>query len=47
MSAILTILARDLRLAARLGGDALTLVLFFVMVGAVVPCLLRPPRIFP
>jgi heme exporter protein B len=44
MSAILTILARDLRLAARLGGDALTLVLFFVMVGAVVPFAIGPDR---
>lgn len=37
MSALLAIVGRDIRLAARLGGDALTLVLFFVMVGAVVP----------
>ena len=44
MSAVLTILARDLRLAARLGGDALTLVLFFVMVGAVVPFAIGPDR---
>jgi heme exporter protein B len=44
MSAFLAILARDLRLAARTGGDALTLVLFFVMVGAVVPFAIGPDR---
>ena len=45
MSAILAIIGRDLRLAARLGGDALTLVLFFVMVGAVVPFAIGPDRV--
>jgi heme exporter protein B len=44
MSAILAIIGRDLKLAARLGGDALTLVLFFVMVGAVVPFAIGPDR---
>jgi heme exporter protein B len=44
MSAILAIFSRDLRLAARLGGDVLTLVLFFVMVGAVVPFAIGPDR---
>lgn len=44
MSAFLTVLGRDLRLAARTGGDALTLVLFFVMVGAVVPFAIGPDR---
>jgi len=44
MSAFLAIIGRDLRLAARLGGDALTLVLFFVMVGAVVPFAIGPDR---
>ncbi len=42
MSAFLAVIARDLRLAARLGGDVLTLVLFFVMVGAVVPFAIGP-----
>jgi heme exporter protein B len=45
MSAIIAIVGRDLRLAARLGGDALTLVLFFVMVGAVVPFAIGPDRV--
>lgn len=45
MKAMLTIIVRDLRLAARLGGDALTLVLFFVMVGAVVPFAIGPDRV--
>ena len=44
MSAILALIGRDLKLAARLGGDALTLVLFFVMVGAVVPFAIGPDR---
>ncbi len=44
MKAMLTIIVRDIRLAARLGGDALTLVLFFVMVGAVVPFAIGPDR---
>src|SRR5690606_21127703 len=42
--AVLAVIARDLKLAARLGGDALTLVLFFVMVGAVVPFAIGPDR---
>jgi len=45
VTAILAIFARDLRLAARLGGDVLTLVLFFVMVGAVVPFAIGPDRV--
>ena len=45
MSAFLAIISRDLRLAARAGGDALTLVLFFVMVGAVVPFAIGPDRV--
>ena len=44
MSAVFALIARDLRLAARLGGDVLTLVLFFVMVGAVVPFAIGPDR---
>ncbi len=45
MRAMLAIIVRDIRLAARLGGDALTLVLFFVMVGAVVPFAIGPDRV--
>jgi heme exporter protein B len=44
MSALLAIVARDLKLAARGGADALTLVLFFVMVGAIVPFAIGPDR---
>jgi heme exporter protein B len=44
MSAFLAVIGRELRLAARTGGDALTLVLFFVMVGAVVPFAIGPDR---
>jgi len=42
MTAFLAIIARDLRLATRVGGDALTLVLFFVMVGVIVPFAIGP-----
>jgi heme exporter protein B len=42
MSGFLAVIARDLRLATRVGGDALTLVLFFVMVGVIVPFAIGP-----
>jgi heme exporter protein B len=42
MTAFLAIIGRDLRLATRVGGDALTLVLFFVMVGVIVPFAIGP-----
>jgi heme exporter protein B len=45
LSGLLTILGRDLRLAARTGGDALTLVLFFVMAGAIMPFAIGPDRV--
>jgi heme exporter protein B len=45
LSGLLTILGRDLRLAARSGGDALTLVLFFVMAGAIMPFAIGPDRV--
>jgi heme exporter protein B len=44
VSAFLAIAGRDLRLALRSGGEALVLVLFFVMVGAVVPFAIGPNR---
>jgi heme exporter protein B len=44
MSALLAIVGRDLRLAARGGADALTLVLFFVMAGAIMPFAIGPDR---
>ena len=45
MTAFAAILGRDLRLAGRTGADALTLVLFFVMVGAVTPFAIGPDRV--
>lgn len=44
MSAFAAILLRDLKLALRTGGDWLTLALFFVMVGIVVPFAIGPDR---
>jgi heme exporter protein B len=44
MKPFLAIVARDVRLALRSGGDWLTLVLFFVMVGIVVPFAIGPDR---
>jgi heme exporter protein B len=45
VSALFAIIGRDLRLAARGGADALTLVLFFVMAGAIVPFAIGPDRV--
>lgn len=42
MSGFLALVGRDLKLATRVGGDALTLVLFFVMVGIIVPFAIGP-----
>lgn len=42
MTAFWAIIGRDLRLAARSGGDVLTLLLFFVMVGAITPFAIGP-----
>ena len=44
MIAFRAMLARELRLALRGGGDVLTLVLFFVIVGAIVPFAVGPDR---
>jgi heme exporter protein B len=44
MRPLLAIISRDLKLASRLGGDVLTLVLFFVMVAAIVPFAIGPDR---
>jgi len=44
VNAFAAIVARELKLAARGGADTLTLVLFFVMVGAVVPFAIGPDR---
>ena len=42
MSGFIALIRRDLQLATRVGGDALTLVLFFVMVGLIVPFAIGP-----
>lgn len=44
MKAVFAILRRDLRLALAGGGEVLTLVLFFIIVGAIVPFALGPDR---
>ncbi|MGV8853475.1 MAG: heme exporter protein CcmB [Devosia sp.] len=44
MSAFRAMLVRELRLALRGGGDVLTLVLFFVIVGAIVPFAVGPDQ---
>lgn len=44
MMAFRAMLTRELRLALRGGGDMLTLVLFFVIVGAIVPFAVGPDR---
>jgi heme exporter protein B len=44
VTAFAAIVARDLRLALRGGSDALTLVLFFVMIGIIVPFAIGPDR---
>jgi len=44
MRPLLAVIARDLTLARRQGGDVLTLVLFFVMVAAIVPFAIGPDR---
>jgi len=45
MTGFLAVIGRDLRLAMRVGGDALTLVLFFVMVGVIVPFAIGPDSV--
>jgi heme exporter protein B len=44
MSAIAAIVARDAKLAFRAGGEAFTLVLFFIMIAAVVPFAIGPDK---
>ncbi len=44
MSAFMAMLQRELRLALRGSGDVLTLVLFFVIVGAIVPFAVGPDQ---
>lgn len=44
MNAFRALVTRDLRLALRGGGEVLTLVLFFVMIGVIVPFAIGPDR---
>lgn len=44
MSGFLSVLSREIRLSLRGGGEILTLVLFFVIVGAVVPFAVGPDK---
>lgn len=44
MSAFRALIGRDLKLAFRVGGEALTLVLFFIMVAVIVPFAIGPDR---
>lgn len=44
MSALAAIVGRDVRLAFRAGGEAFTLVLFFVMIAAVAPFAIGPDK---
>lgn len=44
MRAFRALIGRDLRLAFRAGGEALTLVLFFIMVAVIVPFAIGPDR---
>ena len=44
MTALRALITRDLRLARRGGGEMLTLVLFFVMIGVIVPFAIGPDR---
>lgn len=45
MNALKAIIARDLKLATRSIGDMLTLILFFVMVGVIVPFAIGPDKV--
>jgi heme exporter protein B len=45
MSVFLSVLRREIRLGLRGGGEVLTLVLFFVIVGAVVPFAVGPDKV--
>lgn len=44
MSAFFAIVARDLRLSFRAGGEAMTLLLFFIMIAVIVPFAIGPDR---
>jgi heme exporter protein B len=45
MRGFIALIGRDLKLATRVGGDALTLVLFFVLIGVIVPFAIGPDSV--
>lgn len=45
VNALLSIVMRDVRLAFRAGGEAFTLVLFFIMIAAVTPFAIGPDKV--
>ncbi|KRA95681.1 heme transporter [Devosia sp. Root685] len=45
MSGFISVLTREIRLSLRGGGEVLTLVLFFVIVGAIVPFAVGPDKV--
>lgn len=46
MNALFSIISRDLKLAVRVGGDMLTLILFYVLVATTVPIAVGPDKEF-
>jgi heme exporter protein B len=46
MTPFLSLMSRDLKLAMRIGGDTLTLVLFYVLVAVTIPLAVGPDKIF-
>ena len=44
MTALLAVIGRDIRLAFRAGGEAFTLVVFFIMIAAIVPFAIGPDK---
>lgn len=45
MNAFSTVIIRDLKLATRSMGDSLTLILFFVMIGLIIPIAIGPDKV--
>lgn len=45
MSAFFAVMRRDVQLASRSGGDMLTLILFYVLVGVIVPFAIGPDKV--
>ena len=45
MKAFWAVVKRDIKLATRIGGDAMTVLLFYVMVGAIMPFAIGPDKV--